>query len=89
MELLVLAALGALLGWGVSLFLPGGEGKAWIHGSIGAVGAVLSGASTRFLFGSNAVPGGSVDAPNVLLALAGASLLLGVYRLLKRLSERR
>jgi uncharacterized membrane protein YeaQ/YmgE (transglycosylase-associated protein family) len=87
MELLVLAALGALLGWGVSLFLSGGEGKAWVHGSIGAAGAVLAGVSMQ-LFDSNAVPGGSVDAPNVLLALGGASLLLGIYRLLKRLNER-
>jgi uncharacterized membrane protein YeaQ/YmgE (transglycosylase-associated protein family) len=81
MELLVLGIIGALVGCGVALFLRNSSPASMlVHGGIGAVGAILLSAVLPPLMGMNAQPGRALDAPNVLLALAGAAIFIGVYR---------
>jgi uncharacterized membrane protein YeaQ/YmgE (transglycosylase-associated protein family) len=85
MELLVLAIIGALVGCGVALFLPNASPASMVvHGGIAAVGAVVLSAVLPPLMGMNAQPGRALDAPNVLLALAGAAVFVGVYRAFMR-----
>ena len=81
MNILLWIVLGALAGWLAGMIM-GQEGRNWlVNILIGVLGAAIGGVVASLL-GLGGITG--FDLYSLLIAVAGACLLLGVYSLLRR-----
>jgi uncharacterized membrane protein YeaQ/YmgE (transglycosylase-associated protein family) len=73
--------VGLIAGWLASLVMKA-KTSVWIDLLMGVIGGFLGGWLTSLFFGANMMTG--INITSILVALAGAIIVIAIYRLLSR-----
>jgi uncharacterized membrane protein YeaQ/YmgE (transglycosylase-associated protein family) len=87
MNLIILLAIGAIIGW-VASMIVGGGGGILMNIVIGIVGALLAGFLINPLIGGGNIMTGDLSASSLLVSLLGAVVLLAILNMVRRGSVR-
>lgn len=82
MTLVVWAILGLVIGALAKFLMPGPDGGGWLITSLLGIGGAVVGGSIASAIGLASFTGFNVS--GLIIAIVGAMLLLGVYRLVRR-----
>ena len=83
MNLIILLAVGGILGW-VASMLVGGGGGILMNIIVGIVGALVAGFLLNPLIGGGNIMTGDLSMSSILVSLLGAVVLLVVLNLFRR-----